>query len=536
MCRVLLVDESFTFLKLVRTIIQGQYAEECEFFYAQNGREAVEKADYLKPDIIFLDIHLPGLNGIQVMQEIRSFDYCAIFIVMTDCRSFESAREAIGQRVMAYFLKPVKPEMILEAMREAIAKVYLARKNGRQNKKIHEKPNIVTPMIEGEFIRALTLQANLMSHVNDYKEILDIQERCGFVMVVQFTGERKNYVGAGKVCGRYISGAQYETVKKKVRESFPSVVGSQINGRIVFFVPWSQLAYDGSGSQNHRSKACKILSKLSFSGETSCRIGVGELHSLERCGESYSEALEELKSQEKNTHRSEFGLGVRNEAKMHVMELENALMKAVELHDMDDMHKISKILFEQIARSVENQIKEMKIHLLGTIMMVENESLPKTKHVNGIGCRTEYLKELSSKKTKEQLYDWLLEKILLICSCMENGKREKNADIIMAAKHYIEQNFSEGISLDSVAEVVGISPCYLSKLFKSSTGENFIDYLTELRIGQAKILLRQKKINMKEISERCGYKNPAYFSRIFKKCMRISPSAYQKSTMYSDGR
>lgn len=103
-----------------------------------------------------------------------------------------------------------------------------------------------------------------------------------------------------------------------------------------------------------------------------------------------------------------------------------------------------------------------------------------------------------------------------------------NNTIDLAMK-YIEQNFNKNISLGLVSEVVHLNPQYFSKYFKQNIGINFTDYLAKLRIKNAKNLMRKTDKTMAQISNLVGYKNPAYFSRVFLKYENKSPSDYKKS-------
>jgi len=86
------------------------------------------------------------------------------------------------------------------------------------------------------------------------------------------------------------------------------------------------------------------------------------------------------------------------------------------------------------------------------------------------------------------------------------------------------------MTLEIVADHVGISPYYFSKLFKDRYGLTFIDYLTEIRIQKAKEEMLHSTKNLKEICYAIGYKDPNYFSRVFKKHTGLSPSEYRRIT------
>jgi two-component system response regulator YesN len=98
---------------------------------------------------------------------------------------------------------------------------------------------------------------------------------------------------------------------------------------------------------------------------------------------------------------------------------------------------------------------------------------------------------------------------------------------VKRAKSYIDENYSRDISLDEVSREVNISPYYFSKIFKEEANENFIEYLTRVRIEKAKEMLENPALSIKEVSVRSGYADPNYFSRIFKKQTDMTPREYK---------
>lgn len=107
-------------------------------------------------------------------------------------------------------------------------------------------------------------------------------------------------------------------------------------------------------------------------------------------------------------------------------------------------------------------------------------------------------------------------------------KRDRNMKFIDEMKHYILENFTMDISLDQVAEHVGLNPDYLGKLFKKVEGQTFTDYLISLRMEKAKELLGERELSIKQIAYMVGYSDPNYFSRAFKKYVGISATQYEK--------
>ena len=101
-------------------------------------------------------------------------------------------------------------------------------------------------------------------------------------------------------------------------------------------------------------------------------------------------------------------------------------------------------------------------------------------------------------------------------------------EIVDEALKYIEENYSDGeLSLNMLASHVNVSPNHLSTIFSQQTGQTFIKYLTEYRMDKAKELLKCTSMRSSEISEAVGYKDPHYFSYMFKKTVGTTPTNYR---------
>ena len=111
---------------------------------------------------------------------------------------------------------------------------------------------------------------------------------------------------------------------------------------------------------------------------------------------------------------------------------------------------------------------------------------------------------------------------------MVTKKEEHENQIVVKAKDYIQKNFQNDLSLDEVSRQLDLSMYYFSKLFKEETGNNFVEYMTNLRMEKAKELLQKDELSMKEICSAVGYSDPNYFSRIFKKNTGATPTEYRE--------
>ncbi|QJD82041.1 response regulator transcription factor [Cohnella herbarum] len=105
--------------------------------------------------------------------------------------------------------------------------------------------------------------------------------------------------------------------------------------------------------------------------------------------------------------------------------------------------------------------------------------------------------------------------------------RQENR-VVETVKQYIHQHFSEELELNKLAEEVYLTPSYLSKLFKTETGETITDFLISVRIDRAKDWLREKNaLKTYEVGERVGYADPAYFNKVFKKVVGCTPKEFK---------
>ena len=123
---------------------------------------------------------------------------------------------------------------------------------------------------------------------------------------------------------------------------------------------------------------------------------------------------------------------------------------------------------------------------------------------------------------------WFAAETRRICDEISNARKKDSGTIINRAIIYIKEHFAENIDLEDVSRNINISPYYFSRLFKQETGENFIEFLTYTRIQKAKEYLSNPDYSIKEVCSMCGYADPNYFSRIFRKYEGVSPSEYRE--------
>lgn len=126
--------------------------------------------------------------------------------------------------------------------------------------------------------------------------------------------------------------------------------------------------------------------------------------------------------------------------------------------------------------------------------------------------------------TKDQAKD---EMVKIVCAVLKHKTVNGNKKMIEQIKDYIEKNLREDITLAAIAQKFYLNSSYLSQLFKSETGENYVDFLTKCRVEKARKLLEDKNLRIQDICELVGYNDSKYFGQMFKKQVGMLPSEYR---------
>lgn len=107
-----------------------------------------------------------------------------------------------------------------------------------------------------------------------------------------------------------------------------------------------------------------------------------------------------------------------------------------------------------------------------------------------------------------------------------SSKRGRNP-LVHEALVYIQKYYNTDISLQTAAQDLGITRGHLARIFKDETGQTFVEALTEYRMNLAQTMLRDARVKVNEVAEALGYRDPAYFSRVFRRCLGVSPREFR---------
>ena len=138
MDRILIADDEGLRLEGFKGVILAEFGEKCIVETAKTGRVVIEKAETFHPDIVFMDIHMPGINGIQAMREIRKFNNSALFYVISAYDKFDYAKEAISIGVEDYLLKPVNEEELNRVLKKISDELTVQWRSEREHQILKE--------------------------------------------------------------------------------------------------------------------------------------------------------------------------------------------------------------------------------------------------------------------------------------------------------------------------------------------------------------------------------------------------------------
>ena len=527
MYKIMLADDEGIVIDSLKFIIEKEFGDICTVEYAKTGRSVIELAESFRPDIAIMDIQMPGINGIDAMKEIRQTNTNTVFIVMSAYDKFDYAKEAIKLGVLEYITKPMEKTKIVAALQKAMEMIDREKEKRSNELLVKEKLETVVPIIESGLIYNILLQEHFVEDIENYKSILGINQKYAYMIAVVCGDEQDgnhmtNAVGSGVKMQKH-----YQEVRESLKECFHGIVGTVLANKLAVLVPYERDTMDYNERIELIEKARELTRRMRKRIDISFRIGIGGAKEFHDMSESYSEALNALVATTGSVAHVD-DLPIRCEyAGDYPIKLEKKLFAEIEDGEMNNAVASARSFFEWMEESHSN-IMDIRLKILEFALWAEHIAYEKGGMTYQLNSRADYLPQIMEMSDLTQLRKWFVDKVMQACQNILSKRTEKSNSIIGLAKDYIRSNYNRDISLDDVSRAVNISPYYFSKIFKENTGENFIEYLTNIRIDKAKELLGTTEYSMKEICSMVGYSDPNYFSRSFKKNVGVTPTEYKE--------
>ena len=535
MYRLLIVDDEQIVLDSVRFIAERDVGSALTTEVAGSGREAIERAEAFRPDIIIMDIRMPGLSGLDAIAAIKKIHGSALFIIITAYEKFEFAREAINLGVFDYITKPLSRNAVSAAIKKAIGVIDAERKKLNIELEFREKMAYILPVLESGFIYSMLFSDDHADELADTLRIMGVQSDCGCVMTIEFGEEDgkkhlSNKIGSGIRSQRF-----YPALRDAVKGCCDGVVGPVMLNRVMVYLPCSGSAEEYEQRVEVLNIASSIYNKLKSLSSIPFYIGIGGCYaSVQNIYKSFEESIKAIGYACGNEcatpviHINDIPLEQRM-AYLYPAAEEKQLFHHLTAGDTKACLLSFKRIYDWVAAQCGGDARKAVSSLTELMIMLGRTHgdycQDATDNLNGIA----YINEFLAIDQLDALQSFMQARIRLICADINRVRETKLSAIVEDACSYIHENYHKDITLKTVSKVVNVSPNYFSKIFKDETGSNFIDYLTDLRIEKAKELLCDSNYYNKEICFQIGYSDPNYFSRIFKRIVGVTPTEYKAS-------
>lgn len=506
MYRVLIVDDEEHIRQGLKNVIDWNTFGFEITSEASNGQQALELVERLKPDLIIADIKMPEMNGLDMIQQLRSTGYSGYFILVTGFADFTYAQTAIRYGVRSYLLKPIDE-------RALAGELYSIRKELEASSLVQSKQDTYAVLTKEKLLEQFVTGISTFDSLSELPELSKLSENGNSFQIILI----------------YFS---FDNQQGKTLESFHHMIQEFILGQSYQYLFSTNKTY--AILSINRSKTNTLLfNKLQKSifaeFHINILISVGKkVNSFQELPLSY-ESADKLFDKlflygYKGLVSAESIPSLKEQPQTDINAMTKQLTLAIEYNSLSDINYylecwMNSFIFHDAS---EMEIKTEYINLFINIVDYFNNLFPDIK--KNIFDRQGFIE-------RAYLKDSIIELNGELKACLGSIAGEFEAlhpdNIIEKTIRYIENNYNEDISITSIAHALHYSRTYLGRKFKNYTGEFFTDYLDKVRVEKAKELL-EKGYMVYQVSEMVGYKSVDYFNIKFKKYENISPSQHKK--------
>lgn len=536
MLKVLIADDEIKVSKLIQCLIHWDELGMEVIGTVNDGVQAYEMILEKQPDIVITDIRMPGMDGIELVEKVlgrEGADRKVFFVIISGYSQFEYAQQAVKLGVEDYLLKPIKKKE-LEAVLNKILSKYSATANALEEKEnLQNRLQRTQQKVKNSFLSELV--------DNHRQAILKLdQEEIYREFECRFPGEYFTHVVVHLFINTVVDDEEdysfllpkIQKMMKERMEKYCSEWMSIIhNEEVVCLFNSVENKREDFIRQLYRLKVDISNIKALFPSHK-VAIGVGRtVEGLEQYQESISTANAAIRNrfgrkEEFLLEEEEQTSAEREVSYVVTTTVKRDLLKSIELVDTESFIRILYGIKEDLSALLQNGelIYGVYRELVAVFTMGTNSWFDSQVK----SAPWELMKGYQQLYGFEEVFDWLIDTCRGIMKRYEETQKNQEARPIRLAKQYINENYNKAISLESVSNHIGFNPAYFSSMFKKSTGQNFMDYVIEIRILNARNLLVQTNQDVAEIAAKVGYTDLKYFSRIFKKLTNLTPSEYRR--------
>lgn len=485
-----------------------------------------------KPDILITDIRMPFMDGLELSRLVKKELPDIKILILSGYDEFEYAKKAIKIGVTEYLLKPISAAKLTEVL-NAVAETIR-----QENEEKNLLETYFAEMRENTERDKMRLFEKLLMGDLSMGEILEAGERFGMnlgascykIVLFKILANLENHVYAEQMVDACSSVEQAASMMEGVY-----VFQRGVEGWAFLLTAQDEKSMEESAKILYQNlkQAMKNYTQLEYFG------GIGStVPRIRSLKQSFREAdrafaarfVEEANQiiSQKEFEKSQMEEGLKMQGVVQIGKSREMLQKFLSNGTREEVKAFSDAY---ISRIEEENIRSTMVrqYVVIDVCIVILSFCERISSANRLQEEAEELQKMMQKihslsEIKKYVVRLLNEAIELRDA--ESGRRY--SDLIAAAKKEIENHYmTEEISLNTVANSVGMSPSYFSSIFSKEAGKTFVEYLTEVRIEKAKEFSMCSSMKTSEIGYEVGYKDPHYFSYIFKKVQGCSPKEYR---------
>lgn len=483
---LLIVEDEKLIRQGIRVMVQRSGVPVENILECSNGEMALDILKTQEVDVMFTDIRMPKMDGIELVKAMQELPHVPLTVAVSGYDDFSYAVEMMRMGVKEYILKPVDREKVKEVLLKLNEEVAAGKESSRRDRDLgyqQLKYAILNKNLTEPEKRLLVMQYGESFFADEYLVILTNEEG--------------------------------EMARGGVEDESPFIFLDSVDGNELFIT-----------GRNYLPFLLKDELKNHYAGVSNAHYGIAHLK------EAYQEALMARKEAfylgKPAVHYEEMITG--KETGLHLEE--PAIRRIVQQLGTDkyeDALKSLKRIFKNASlggyapSELENGMKILFDGILATyagILKTNQEELQEYYRIYGYGCLEEY---------ESETIRWLAG----FCDTLNSRFDDyKNKQKIQQALSYIKENYNKDLNMAVVSNHVSMNYSLFSYVFKQYTGSNFVNYLKEIRINEAKRLLEETDMKIIEISEQVGYENEKHFMKTFKTVCGVSPSEYRKNMQF----
>lgn len=494
---------------------------------AVNGLEALEIAREVKPDLVFADIKMPIMDGLELAAALKEELPDTHVVIFSGHDEFKYAQESITLGVLDYILKPLGSATLTKKFKEVKKKLDTKAEGKAYIDKMKAQLQKSLPLLKESFLSGLVCSQNHDLYNRNRMLSLDLDLGQGPYIISVIEPEYRDQ--ELDLIDVYTFGMK-NIVKESVGQDHPCFTDPTGRVVILFRQDVDSHIIDREvllETLNVIQKAIQLHLKLSTT------ISIGKKASnLRQLSQSYSEAITALdcKYTVGTNHTFDFmdQQSIKEEF-YYPSELSNQFIKAVKGNNRNDIKAVLDQLTEHIGSTNGLSLANLKFIFIQLVteltkLLAELKNSPQqlwSRNLKLYSVIEEY------RSIDDVLYH--LESVAVeIAASLTDVSMSSRKSLVVKAVEYVKANYKEPtLSLKETADHIAVSSGYLSAIFKKENDVNFNAYLTGLRMDEAKRLLSTTDMNIYDIAYETGHANPHYFSISFKKSTGQSPSDYR---------